>query len=102
MVANHEHDGVPHVFEPIPERREDADSRIADTDATFSHALDDYGTQIAVMIEPYDERARRDGHIVGQWRTEQPTGSGCWSLEPSVTLSYPTDTVVIFAHVSYT
>lgn len=33
--------------------------------------------------------------------TELPTGSGFWTVEPSVTLIYPTDPAVLFANVGY-
>lgn len=34
--------------------------------------------------------------------TELATGSGFWSLEPSLTVIYPTDPAVLFANVGYT
>ena len=33
--------------------------------------------------------------------TELPTGSGFWTIEPSVTFIYPTDPAVLFANVGY-
>jgi len=33
--------------------------------------------------------------------SEVPTGSGFWSLEPSISMIYPTDPAVIFANLSY-
>lgn len=34
-------------------------------------------------------------------QTELPTGSGFWSLQPSLTMLYPSDPAVFFANVSY-
>ena len=42
-----------------------------------------------------------DGNRVGDILLEQPTGSGFWGVEPSVTMIYPSDPAVIFANLSY-
>lgn len=45
---------------------------------------------------PYD--VARDSNGV---ETEDPTGSGYWTVEPSVTVIYPTAPAVLFANVAY-
>lgn len=32
---------------------------------------------------------------------EQPTGSGFWAIQPSLTMTYPTDPAVIYGNISY-
>lgn len=43
-----------------------------------------------------------DGQVVGERLTEQPTGSGFWAVEPSLTLVFPTDPAVFFGNIGYT
>lgn len=54
---------------------------------------------------PYEVESRQirseDGTILGEILTEQPTGSGFWSVQPSLTMIYPTDPAVIFTNISY-
>lgn len=54
---------------------------------------------------PFDVARREilddEGNRLGEIFLEQPTGSGFWSIQPSVTMIYPTDPAVIFANVSY-
>jgi hypothetical protein len=42
-----------------------------------------------------------DYNTQGQ-QTDLPTGSGFWSVEPSLTIIYPTDPVVLFGNLGYT
>lgn len=46
---------------------------------------------------PFDVDTDADGNP-----TELPTGTGFWSLQPSITALLPTDPAVIFANVNYT
>lgn len=54
---------------------------------------------------PYEVESRQirndAGAVIGEVLTEQPTGSGFWSVQPSLTMIYPTDPAVIFANVGY-
>lgn len=54
---------------------------------------------------PYEVESRQirndDGAVLGEILTEQPTGSGFWSVQPSLTMIFPTDPAVIFANISY-
>ncbi len=52
---------------------------------------------------PYDvdRREVRAGERVGVVFDEQPTGSGFWSVQPSVTMIYPTEPAVLFGNISY-
>lgn len=43
-----------------------------------------------------------DGTIIAERLTEQPTGSGFWSVQPSLTVIYPTDPAVLYGNVGYT
>lgn len=47
------------------------------------------------------ELVRQDDLVVGERITEQPTGSGFWSVEPSLTVVYPSDPAVLFGNLSY-
>jgi len=38
---------------------------------------------------------------IGEVFTEQPTGSGFWSVQPSLSWIYPSDPVVLFGSISY-
>ncbi len=55
--------------------------------------------------DPFSVDRRRivdeDGNRLGEIFLEQPTGSGFWAVQPSVTMIYPTDPAVLFANVSY-
>ncbi|MEJ2033719.1 MAG: hypothetical protein P8Y63_11925 [Deltaproteobacteria bacterium] len=42
-----------------------------------------------------------DGTPIGEIFTEQPTGSGFWGIQPSITMIYPSDPLVLYANVSY-
>lgn len=42
-----------------------------------------------------------DGDVIGVVFSEQPTGSGFWSVQPGLTLIYPTDPAVLYGSVSY-
>ncbi len=42
-----------------------------------------------------------DGNRIGDLFEEQPTGSGFWGVQPSITMIYPTDPAVLFGNVSY-
>ncbi|MDA8165530.1 MAG: transporter [Desulfobacteraceae bacterium] len=42
-----------------------------------------------------------DGTPIGEVFKEQPTGSGFWGVQPSVTLIYPTDPAVLYFNVNY-
>ena len=48
------------------------------------------------------ELVMQDDLIVGERLMEQPTGSGFWAIEPSITAVYPTDPAVFFGNFSYT
>lgn len=54
---------------------------------------------------PYEVESRQirndNGAVLGEILTEQPTGSGFWSIQPSLTMIYPTDPAVIFTNISY-
>lgn len=54
---------------------------------------------------PYEVESRQirneAGAVLGEVLTEQPTGSGFWSIQPSLTMIHPTDPAVIFANISY-
>jgi hypothetical protein len=54
---------------------------------------------------PYEVESRQirndQGAVLGEILTEQPTGSGFWSVQPSLTMIFPTDPAVIFANISY-
>lgn len=54
---------------------------------------------------PYEVETREirneSGAVIGEVLTEQPTGSGFWSVQPSVTMIYPSDPAVIFANLGY-
>lgn len=39
--------------------------------------------------------------VVGEVYTEQPTGSGFWSLQPSLSFVHPSDPAVLFGSLSY-
>lgn len=41
------------------------------------------------------------GERIGELFEEQPTGSGFWGVQPSVTMIYPTDPAVLFGNISY-
>lgn len=43
----------------------------------------------------------RDGNEIGEVFKEQPTGSGFWGIQPSLTIIYPTDPAVMYANISY-
>ncbi|TVP60531.1 MAG: hypothetical protein EA349_01215 [Halomonadaceae bacterium] len=54
--------------------------------------------------DPFDVERRDvivDGERMGDIFVEQPTGSGFWSIQPSLTMTYPSDPVVIFGNISY-
>jgi hypothetical protein len=42
-----------------------------------------------------------DGDVIGVVFSEQPTGSGFWSVQPGLTVLYPTDPAVLYGSVSY-
>jgi len=42
-----------------------------------------------------------DGNRIGELFDEQPTGSGFWGVQPSITMIYPTDPAVIYGNISY-
>jgi opacity protein-like surface antigen len=46
---------------------------------------------------PFDNEVNENGIF-----TDPPTGSGSWSIEPSMTLIYPTDPAVLFGTAGYT
>ncbi|GAB3686138.1 hypothetical protein [Salinisphaera aquimarina] len=54
------------------------------------------------VFEVDRDLVRQDDLVVGERLTEQPTGSGFWSVEPSLTIVYPSDPAVFFGNVSYT
>lgn len=39
--------------------------------------------------------------LIGEVFTEQPTGSGFWSIQPSLSVVHPTDPAVLFGSISY-
>lgn len=43
-----------------------------------------------------------EGVIIAEQLTEQPRGSGFWSIQPSLTVIYPTDPAVLYGNLSYT
>lgn len=54
---------------------------------------------------PYEIETREilddSGVVIAEVLTEQPTGTGFWSVQPSLTVIHPTDPAVLFANVSY-
>ncbi|WP_293618503.1 transporter [Salinisphaera sp.] len=54
------------------------------------------------IFEVEREFVMDDDVIVGQRLAEQPTGSGFWALEPSLTFILPTDPAVFFGNIGYT
>ncbi len=42
-----------------------------------------------------------NGTEIGEVFKEQPTGSGFWGVQPSLTIVYPTDPAVLYANISY-
>ncbi|MES1930379.1 hypothetical protein SADO_14028 [Salinisphaera dokdonensis CL-ES53] len=54
------------------------------------------------VFEVDRELVMQDDLIVGERLMEQPTGSGFWAIEPSITAVYPTDPAVFFGNFSYT
>ncbi|MBK1672657.1 transporter [Ectothiorhodospira shaposhnikovii] len=42
-----------------------------------------------------------EGQRITEVFVEQPTGSGFWAVQPSLTMIYPTDPAVIYGNVSY-
>ncbi|SEK43593.1 transporter [Ectothiorhodospira marina] len=42
-----------------------------------------------------------DGRPITEIFVEQPTGSGFWAVQPSLTMTYPTDPAVIYGNLSY-
>ncbi len=57
-------------------------------------------------IDPFEVKRReiinqQDGNVIGSELLEQPTGSGFWALQPSVTMVYPTEPSVLFGNISY-
>lgn len=42
-----------------------------------------------------------EGDSIGEAFLEQPTGSGFWSVQPSLSMIYPTQPAVLYGHVSY-
>ncbi len=53
---------------------------------------------------PFDVERRdvmEDGQRVGVVYEEQPTGSGFWAAQPSVTMIYPTEPAVLYWNISY-
>ncbi len=42
-----------------------------------------------------------DGERISTILKDQPTGSGFWGIQPSLTVIYPTEPAVLFANVSY-
>lgn len=55
--------------------------------------------------DPFEVERRsvlsQDGERIGDVLLEQPTGSGFWGIQPSVSIIYPSDPAVIFGNVSY-
>ena len=52
------------------------------------------------------EVARKDilndeGDKIGEVLAEQPTGSGFWGVQPSLTVIYPTEPAVLFGNINY-
>ncbi len=52
-------------------------------------------------VERIDVLAEDDTTVVGETFKEQPTGSGFWGIQPSLTIIYPSDPVVLYANISY-
>lgn len=42
-----------------------------------------------------------EGRPITEIFIEQPTGSGFWAIQPSLTMTYPTDPAVIYGNISY-
>jgi hypothetical protein len=47
------------------------------------------------------ELTNDDGDVVGILFSEQPTGSGFWSVQPGISILYPTDPAVLYGSISY-
>ncbi len=57
-------------------------------------------------LDPFEAKRREvinqeDGNVIGSELLEQPTGSGFWALQPSITMVLPSDPAVIFGNFSY-
>ena len=57
-------------------------------------------------LDPFEAKRREvinqeDGNVIGSELLEQPTGSGFWALQPSLTMVFPSDPAVLFGNVSY-
>ncbi|MCG5513350.1 transporter [Ectothiorhodospira shaposhnikovii] len=54
---------------------------------------------------PFDVERREitneEGERITEVFVEQPTGSGFWAVQPSLTMIYPTDPAVIYGNISY-
>jgi hypothetical protein len=62
-------------------------------------------TKTRTGTDPFEVKREQllaeDGTPIGEVFTEQPTGSGFWGVQPSITMIYPSDPAVLFANVSY-
>ncbi len=47
------------------------------------------------------ELTNDDGEVIGLLFSEQPTGSGFWSVQPGFTVLYPSDPAVLYGSISY-
>lgn len=57
-------------------------------------------------LDPFQVERRQvvnqeDGNIIGEELLAQPTGSGFWAVQPSLTMVYPTEPSVLFGNLSY-
>ncbi|KAB7624395.1 hypothetical protein [Alkalilimnicola sp. S0819] len=43
----------------------------------------------------------KDGVLISEVFAEQPTGSGFWSVQPSLTFLYPSDPAILYGSISY-
>ncbi|HBS26728.1 MAG TPA: hypothetical protein DD827_06325 [Gammaproteobacteria bacterium] len=57
-------------------------------------------------LDPFQVERRQvvnqeDGNVIGEELLAQPTGSGFWAVQPSITMVYPTEPSVLFGNLSY-
>ena len=53
------------------------------------------------IVRADDDNDGIDDRVVGEFFLEQPTGSGFYSIEPSLTVAFPTDPAVLYGSLGY-
>lgn len=101
---------------PVDTLRESSGSGVGDIEASIRYQLNDGLDGWPYVIgslrlkaptgdSPYDveQKTVRDsqGNPIGVELSERPTGSGFWSVEPGLSLIYPSDPAVLYGNLSY-